>query len=102
LRSVAEIDRVLGEGGLLLVGDFAPSNRLRVRYHHLPESAVYTYKQDYAAVFLASGLYQPVGLLTGDHAGPGRGVGVSENDRIGTWLLRKAPQETYVERLLPH
>src|SRR6185503_4669641 len=67
LRSVAEIDRLIADGGFLLVGDFAPDNRLRVPYHHLAQEQVYTYKQDYSAVFVASGLYHTVCALTGRH-----------------------------------
>ncbi len=98
LRSVAEIDRLVAEGGYLLIGDFYPNNRLKVLYHHLPEQEVYTYKQNYAATFLASGLYHPVCLLTGDHASKEFSGEVAENDRIGLWLLRKAPQQNYVDK----
>ena len=49
LRSVAEIDRLLVGGGFLIIGDFYPSNLTKVRYHHLSEEEVYTYKQNYAA-----------------------------------------------------
>ena len=41
LRSVAEIDRVLPDGGFLLIGDFYPSLPQRVRYHHLPDQDVF-------------------------------------------------------------
>ena len=98
LRSVAEIDRLTADGGFLLLGDFQPNNQLKVRYHHLPDQAVYTYKQNYAATFLASGLYQPICLLTGDHAAKNLTGAVSENDRIGVWLLRKLPNENYVDK----
>jgi SAM-dependent methyltransferase len=101
LTSVAEVDRVLEDGGLLLIGDFFPSNPLKVRYHHLPEVRVFTYKQDYAAVFLASGLYQSVCLLTADHSSRALKAEVSEDHRIATWLLRKGLGEVYRERSLP-
>ena len=57
LRSVAEIDRVLQDGGYLVIGDFHPAYPVRVSYHHLPEASVWTYKQTYADIFLASNLY---------------------------------------------
>lgn len=96
LRSVAEVDRLVGDGGYLIIGDFHPANQVRVPYHHLVSELVYTYKQDYAATYLASGLYHPVCLLSGDHAGRKLSAQVPENDRIGIWLLRKELREHYL------
>ena len=97
LRSIAEVDRLLVDGGFLVIGDFYPSNLTRVPYHHLPGEKVYTYKQNYAATFLASGLYHPVCLVTGDHSSKALIGEVAEDDRIGVWLLRKMLQGHYVE-----
>ncbi len=96
LRSVAEVDRVLMDGGFLIVGDFFPSTQTKVRYHHLPEQEVYTYKQDYAASLLASGLYRPVCLLTGGHSAERLTAEGVEDERIAVWLLRKALGDLYV------
>ncbi len=96
LPVVAEIDRLVREEGYLLIGDFQPSNQMRVRYHHLSDDQLFTYKQNYAATFLASGLYHPVALLTGHHAHKKPDPAVAEQERIGTWLLRKTPGTHYV------
>jgi SAM-dependent methyltransferase len=96
LAAVAEVDRLVREEGYLLIGDFQPSNLLRVRYHHLSGDQLFTYKQNYAATFLASGLYHPVALLTGHHASKKLDPAAAEQERIGTWLLRKAPRIHYV------
>ena len=98
LRSVAEIDRLLADGGFLILGDFFPTNQTKVPYHHLTEHIVSTYKQDYAAPFLASGLYHTVGLLTGDHSAKVLRGNVEEHERVGVWLLRKSLTEHYYER----
>jgi SAM-dependent methyltransferase len=98
LRCIAEVDRLLEDGGLLLIGDFYPSNRLRVPYHHLHTEQVQTFKQDYAATFLASGLYHPVCLITGDHRSKNLNAEVADHERIGTWLLRKELRENYLTR----
>jgi SAM-dependent methyltransferase len=95
LRTVAETDRLLLDGGYLVIGDFYPSNPIKVRYHHLPDQEMYTYKQDYAATYLASGLYHRVGTLTGDHASKSLDGTVSESQRIGVSLLRKRLEEHY-------
>lgn len=97
LRAVAEIDRVLADRGYLIIGDFAAAHPTRMRYHHLPDHEVYTYKQDYAAVFLASGLYQQVAALTGDHAENTLRSDAADQERIAAWLLRKRLGDLYVE-----
>jgi SAM-dependent methyltransferase len=96
LHAVAEVDRLVGEGGYLLIGDFYPANQLQVRYHHLETEEILTYKQNYAAMFLASGLYHQVSLLTAHHANKELQARVAETERIGAWLLRKELQGHYL------
>ena len=95
LRSIAEVDRLVRDGGWLIIGDFLPSNRLQVRYHHLQDETVFTFKQNYADTFLASGLYHQVSLLTGDHAAKELEADVVEGERIGAWLLQKSLRGHY-------
>jgi SAM-dependent methyltransferase len=66
-RSVCSIDAFIKDGGLLLVGDFLPDYPQRRRYHHLPEQQVFTYKQDYPAIFTSLGLYKELARFTYDH-----------------------------------
>lgn len=101
LRAVAEIDRVVADNGFLIIGDFHPSNQLRVPYHHLPAQEIYTYKQNYAATFLTSGLYHPVCLLTGIHDRGQLTTDVTQDALAGVWLLRKSLEGHYVERSQP-
>jgi SAM-dependent methyltransferase len=99
LASVAEIDRVVRDGGFLLLGDFYPDHLSKVRYHHLPDKGVFTYKQDYASLFVASGLYHLVGSLSIRY--PDRLTPCSEeNSRAGFWLLQKSLTGRYVEKHL--
>jgi SAM-dependent methyltransferase len=56
--SVAEIDRLVRDGGVLSLGDFLPDFPQRRVYHHLPGQGVFTYKQDYAKIFEALGTYR--------------------------------------------
>ncbi len=100
LRSVAEIDRLVVDGGFLIIGDFAPSNLIKVRYHHLSKEQVYTYKQNYAGIFLASGLYHSICLMTGDHSSGAPNAQVAEDERFGATLLRKMSGDHYVESSL--
>lgn len=66
LRSVAELDRVLRDGGYLIIGDFHPSQPEKVKYHHLPSEDVWTYKQEYIDMFLSSNIYDLLAFITGD------------------------------------
>jgi SAM-dependent methyltransferase len=100
LAAAAEADRLLADGGYLLLGDFCPANRVRTPYHHLPDQQAYTYKQDYGAIFRASGLYHPVCFLASDHGSRALNPAAGEQARTGVWLLRKRLEEHYVER--PH
>jgi trans-aconitate methyltransferase len=100
LRSVGEIDRVVMDGGSLVIGDFYPSNLSKVRYNHTPDDELYTYKQDYAGISTASGLYPQVCVLTGDHSSAGFEGEVSGDRRTAAWLLHKTLGEQYIERTL--
>jgi ubiquinone/menaquinone biosynthesis C-methylase UbiE len=100
MRTVSEIDRVLADGGHLVIGDFLPDGPTRTPYHHLPDQVVWTYKQDYAAVFLSSGLYRLVLSMAGTHQGHLPTGDVPEQDRVGTWLLRKGLDDYYSHREL--
>jgi SAM-dependent methyltransferase len=100
LRAIAEIDRLLADGGFLILGDFLPAGLLKVRYHHVAEGEIYSYKQDYSAAFLASGLYHPVSLLTGDCRTRDLNAEAPEDDRFCVWLLRKMLHDHYAESSL--
>lgn len=87
LRCIAEIDRVVADGGYLVIGDFHPWHPARNKYHHLPDAEVMTYKQDYAQIFVATELYQPVGMLTS--YGFELDAAAADDRRAGVTLLRK-------------
>lgn len=96
LKVVAEIDRCIADDGYLAIGDFYPRNLVRNRYHHLPGEGVQTFKQDYAAIFVASGLYQQIGLMTGRYDSDAPMTGVLEHDRAALTLLQKKLTDLYV------
>jgi ubiquinone/menaquinone biosynthesis C-methylase UbiE len=89
LASVAEIDRVLEDGGALLIADFLPAAPQRVRYHHLPDQEVWTFKQDYAALFASAALYQVGRRVTLDYTtGRVSDNAPPENRFAITWLQK--------------
>ena len=94
MRSVANIDEAVNDGGYLLIGDFYPDNRTKVPYHHKP--GLYTFKQDYARLFCETGLYHAVAMLTSGH-GDKDVRDAPEQERYACWLLRKSLTDHYTE-----
>lgn len=96
LRSVAEIDRMVNDGGYLIIGDFLPDHPTKVPYHHLPKEKVYTYKQDYAELFSATSLYRIVAkqtFRTDEHTFV---PDVSSGDRAVATLFKKSLTDYYI------
>lgn len=67
-RAVAEVDRVVAPGGVLALADFMADGPHRVRYHHRDDVALFSHKQDHAALFRALG-YRETFRLEYDHDG---------------------------------
>lgn len=95
-KSISETDRLVRDGGYLLVGDFLPDSPQRRHYHHLPNEAVFTYKQDYAHVFEALGTYKEIVRVTYDHDQTSRAIGFSASpSRAACSILRKSLKDYY-------
>jgi ubiquinone/menaquinone biosynthesis C-methylase UbiE len=101
LRSVAEIDRVLQDEGHLVVGDFDPDGLERVKYHHLPDADVWTYKQDYPGLWLHSGLYEKAAALRFHHTASRVGADVESAHRGQVTVMRKTLRGLYRIKELP-
>jgi ubiquinone/menaquinone biosynthesis C-methylase UbiE len=97
LGSIAEIDRVLKPNGHLLIGDFAPYSPKKVRYHHRPDVEIYTFKQDYSAIFLATAGYILLSQQMIDHTSRESGQEICEYERFSITLLKKLPAGIYSE-----
>jgi SAM-dependent methyltransferase len=90
-RSVAEADRVLRDGGLLAIVDFDPDAPCRRSYHHRP--GLWSYKMDYAALFLANPAYRLVEKISLSHAEP-RWVN-DPQERLSLSILCKDTEHAY-------
>lgn len=99
LKSVSEIDRVLSDGGFLIIGDFMPDSPNKVKYHHIKDKNVWTYKQDYAEIFTSSNVYKLIGLITGHHETRELDPLTDNKSRIAVTLLRK-DYDNYPEQKL--
>lgn len=97
-RSVSEIDRMTADGGILILGDFLPDFQHRRRYHHLKDENVFTYKQDYAKIFEALGLYKEFLRISFDHENPNYSATPAESSSRGVCIaLKKSVRGYYLE-----
>ena len=97
-KTVSEMDRMVKDGGMLLIGDFLPDFPQKRRYHHLPEEKrVFTFKQDNAEIFKSMGIYKEVMRFTFNHDKPVDGLEVNSSDeRACCALLHKSLYDYYV------
>jgi SAM-dependent methyltransferase len=101
LQGVAEADRVLKDGGHLVIGDFHPLRPERVRYHHRKDVEVFTYKQDYAAIFRATNIYELLAAEIFEHGAFEPRPEIPPHDRFGVTLLRKELTRGYLTKNRP-
>jgi SAM-dependent methyltransferase len=96
VKSFAEVDRIVRDGGFLVIGDFLPDGQSRSRYDHLPDSDVYTYKQNYPASFEALGLYKEIAKFSNDYAKCNLGIqSPGSAMRWSTSILQKSLTSFY-------
>lgn len=69
VRTLAAIDGLVADNGLLILSDFLPDRPCSRRYHHRSDVELFTYKQDYAAAFTGLGIYRQIGFHAFPHDG---------------------------------
>ena len=84
-RVVAEADRVLRDGGLLVVVDFDPLAPCKRAYHH--KNGLYSYKMDYSHLFLANPAYSLMEKYSTSHTKDG--CATDPQERIALNVCRK-------------
>ena len=80
---------------MLIIGDFFPDYNHKRRYHHLPSQEIYTYKQDYANVFTASGIYRECSRIVFNHDLHVTDDYFDQNERGICVALRKMSDDEY-------
>lgn len=91
MRTIAEADRVLREGGLLAIVDFDPDAPCVRPYHH--RAGLHSYKMDHARLFLANPAYVLVEKISASHT-TGRWE-VDPQERIALTMCRKNLKQAY-------
>ena len=59
-KAISNTDKLVKDGGYLVIGDFLPDFPQKRKYHHLPEENIFTYKTDYSEVFQSLNTYKEV------------------------------------------
>jgi SAM-dependent methyltransferase len=90
-RVVAEADRVLKDGGMLVIFDFDPDAPCVRPYRHY--AGLNTYKMDYSRLFLGDPAYLLAEKLCFSHNGVQWADDVQE--RLGLWICRKSIRHAY-------
>lgn len=85
LISLAEADRVLKPGGYMVITDFDPGTQRKRAYSHFP--GLFSYKQNYANIYTATGLYYLVGKNSFSHQSSD--FDVNSDERVSTQILYK-------------
>ncbi len=66
-KVISEIDRVLKNGGQLIIIDFFSEAALKTQYEYIKDFSAYSFKQNYDEIFTASKLYYLLDKSTIDH-----------------------------------
>jgi len=90
-RVVAEADRVLKNGGLLVIHDFDPDFPRMRRYAH--HNGLWSYKMNYSALFTANPAYVLIEKASFSHVD--MQWTADPQERVGLWLCRKNIQLGY-------
>jgi len=95
LKSIAEIDRIIKDGGLLVIKDFFSQTPVKRNYHHISDIEVYSYKQLYETIFTASHLYHLICKESFDHGTSQPSVDTDYQDIYSISLLKKDLSAAY-------
>ena len=83
---VHKIDKMLKDGGCLIIGDFGPEYFFKRKYHHLKDADFCTWKMQYSELFTKSGKYLELAKLRSNLDNHKFTPDISI-DNMGTWVL---------------
>lgn len=95
LKVISEIDRVLKDGGILIIIDFFSETSLKNIYAHIDEFEAYSYKQNYYEIFTNSKLYHLLDKSTFSHSTKEMDSSDNYHDKYSISLLKKDINSSY-------
>ena len=95
LKSIGEIDRVLKNGGQLIILDFFYPKPFANHYHHIKDQETFAYKQSYEDIFLASRLYHLLAKETFNHSSGVQSVSEAYSELCSLTILKKDLRAVY-------
>lgn len=94
-KVVSEIDRVLKDGGLLVIVDFFSETSLKNQYQHIRDFSAYSFKQNYDEIFTSSKLYYLLDKSTMNHDTKMHDAGNDHYNKYSILLLKKDLNASY-------
>lgn len=94
-KVISEIDRVLKNGGVIIIIDFFSESSLKNSYQHIDEFQAYSYKQNYDEIFTISKLYYLLDKSTFSHSTKKLDASNDYYDKYSISLLKKDINPSY-------
>jgi ubiquinone/menaquinone biosynthesis C-methylase UbiE len=88
-RAIAETDRVLKDGGVLMIVDFFSERAVRNAYQHIRDIEAFAYKQNYDEIFTASKLYHLLDKRSMSHTEKHYSLSNDYYDKYSVTTLKK-------------
>ncbi|WP_264553423.1 class I SAM-dependent methyltransferase [Flavobacterium sp. N2038] len=94
-KVISEIDRVLKNGGILIIVDFFSEKSLKNVYEHINEFTAFSFKQNYEEIFTSSKLYYLLDKSTWNHTEKVLDATDNYYDKYSISLLKKDTVASY-------
>jgi ubiquinone/menaquinone biosynthesis C-methylase UbiE len=94
-QSIAEIDRVLKNKGLLIIADFLSERPNKNWWKHIADFDAYCFKQEYENIFTSSHLYHLIDKVTANHNNKQIDCQSDFSDLFSVRLLKKDIEASY-------
>ena len=95
LKVISEIDRVLKNGGVIIVIDFFSEIPVKNVYEHISEIQAFSYKQNYEEIFTASKLYYLIDKSSYSHIDRLKDSSSDYFNKYSISLLKKDLEASY-------
>lgn len=95
-KVIAETDRVLKDGGILMIIDFFSQKPIRNPYEHIADIKAFAFKQNYDEIFTASRIYHLFDKRSMSHTSKGYDLTADYYDKYSLTTLRKDLSAAYI------